>query len=126
VAADAGTGPGTERDVARTEAAASGVGAGLPSLGAGHGRASVARSAPLTDNLTVKSKVHPKYKTEYHVGNWPEYEQALVRRGNVTLSLSAEAMDAWRPATSGRHRPRRLRQRTHEHSGSHRETPHYS
>jgi IS5 family transposase len=50
----------------------------------------------------VKSKVHPKYKTKYHVGNWPEYEQALVRRGDVTLWLSAEAMDAWRPAPSGR------------------------
>ena len=50
----------------------------------------------------MKSKVHPKYKTKYHVGNWPEYEQALVRRGDVTLWLSAEAMDAWRPAPSGR------------------------
>ena len=50
----------------------------------------------------MKSKVHPKYKTKYHVGNWPEYEQALVRRGDVTLWLSADAMDAWRPASSGR------------------------
>ncbi len=56
----------------------------------------------LADNLRVKSKVHPKYKTKYHGGNWPEYEQALVRRGDVTLWLSAEAMDAWRPAPSGR------------------------
>jgi len=35
----------------------------------------------LADNLTVKSKIHPKYKTKYHVGNWPAYERALVRRG---------------------------------------------
>ena len=62
----------------------------------------LARSTPLADNLTVKSKVHPKYKTKYHVGNWPEYERTLVRRGDVTLWLSAEAMDAWRPAPSGR------------------------
>ena len=62
----------------------------------------LARSTLLADNLRVKSKVHPKYKTKYHVGNWPEYEQALVRRGDVTLWLSAEAMDAWRPAPSGR------------------------
>ena len=54
----------------------------------------LARSTLLADNLRVKSKVHPKYKTKYHVGNWPEYEQALVRRGDVTLWLSAEAMDA--------------------------------
>ena len=62
----------------------------------------LARSTLLADNLRVKSKVHPKYKTKYHGGNWPEYEQALVRRGDVTLWLSAEAMDAWRPAPSGR------------------------
>ena len=64
--------------------------------------APVAKSAPLADNLMVQSKIHPKYKTKYHVGNWPEYEQALVRRGDVTLWLSPEAMDAWRPAPSGR------------------------
>ena len=50
----------------------------------------------------MKSKVHPKYKTKYHVGNWPEYERALVRRGDLTLWLSADAMDAWRAAPSGR------------------------
>ncbi len=44
----------------------------------------LARSTLLADNLRVKSKVHPKYKTKYHGGNWPEYEQALVRRGDVT------------------------------------------
>ena len=55
----------------------------------------------MADNLTVKSKVHPKYKTKYNVGNWPEYEQALVWRGDVTLWLSADAMDAWRPVPSG-------------------------
>ena len=62
----------------------------------------LARSTLLADNLRVKSKVHPKYKTKYHVGNWPEYEPALVRRGDVTLWRSAEAMDAWRPAAAGR------------------------
>ena len=29
----------------------------------------------------MKSRVHPKYKTKYDVGNWPKYERALVRRG---------------------------------------------
>ena len=33
----------------------------------------------------MKSRVHPKYKTKYRVENWPEYDQALVRRGDVTL-----------------------------------------
>ena len=50
----------------------------------------------------MNSRVHPKYKTKYHVGNWPEYERALVRRGDVTVWLSADAIDAWRPAPSGR------------------------
>lgn len=50
----------------------------------------------------MKSKVHPKYKTKYRVGNWREYERALARRGDVTLWLSADAMVAWRAPPSGR------------------------
>ena len=50
----------------------------------------------------MKSRVHPKYKTKYRVGNWPEYERALVQRGDVTLWLSVDAIDAWKPAPSGR------------------------
>ena len=50
----------------------------------------------------MKSRVHPKYKTEYRVGNWREYERALIQRGDVTLWLSADATDAWTPSPSGR------------------------
>ena len=50
----------------------------------------------------MRSKVHPQYKTKYRVGNWSAYEQALVQRGDVTLWLSADATDAWRPSPSGR------------------------
>ena len=50
----------------------------------------------------MKSRVHPKYKTKYCVANWPEHERALVQRGDVTLWLSADAIDAWKPAPSGR------------------------
>ena len=49
----------------------------------------------------MKSRVHPKYKTKYRVGNWPEYERALVRRGDLTLWISADATNVWRPAPSG-------------------------
>ncbi len=49
----------------------------------------------------MNSRVHPKYKTKYRVGNWAKYEQALVRRGDITLWLSADAMEAWSPAPSG-------------------------
>ena len=50
----------------------------------------------------MKSKVHPTYKTKYRVANWPAYNQALVRRGDVTVWLSAEAIAAWTPGRSGR------------------------
>ena len=33
----------------------------------------------------MQSKVHPTYKTKYCVANWPAYNQALVRRGDVTV-----------------------------------------
>ncbi len=49
----------------------------------------------------MKSRVHPKYKTKYRVGKWRAYERALVQRGDVTLWLSADARDAWRPSPSG-------------------------
>ena len=50
----------------------------------------------------MKSKVHPTYKTKYRVANWPAYNQALVRRGDVTVWVSAEAIAAWTPGRSGR------------------------
>ncbi len=40
----------------------------------------------------MKSKVHPTYKTKYRVANCPAYNQALVRRGDVTLWLAPEAI----------------------------------
>jgi IS5 family transposase len=49
----------------------------------------------------MKSKVHPAYKTKYRVANWPAYEHALVRRGDVTLWLAPEAITAWEPGQSG-------------------------
>ena len=50
----------------------------------------------------MKSRVHPKYKTKYRVGNWAEYDRALVQRGGITLWISSDAADAWSPAPSGR------------------------
>ena len=50
----------------------------------------------------MKSKVHPRYKTKYRVANWPAYNQALVRRGDVTVWVSSEAIAAWTPRRSGR------------------------
>ena len=39
-------------------------------------------------NQDMKSRVHPKYKTKYHVRNWAVYERALVCRRDVTVWLS--------------------------------------
>ena len=50
----------------------------------------------------MQSKVHPTYKTKCRVANWPAYNEALVRRGDVTLWLSSEAIAAWTPRRSGR------------------------
>ena len=50
----------------------------------------------------MKSKVHPTYKTKYRVANWPAYNRALVRRGDVTVWVSSEAIAAWTPRRSGR------------------------
>ena len=49
----------------------------------------------------MQSKVHPTYKTKYRVANWPAYNQALVRRGDVTVWLTSEAIAAWTPGRSG-------------------------
>ena len=49
----------------------------------------------------MKSRVHSTYKTKYHVANWASYDRALVRRGDVTVWLSPEAIAAWKPARSG-------------------------
>ena len=40
------------------------------------------------------SRVDRKYKTKYRIRNWCDYERALRSRGDVTISLSAEAIAA--------------------------------
>ena len=50
----------------------------------------------------MKSRVHPKYKTKYRVGNWSEYDRSLVQRGNLTLWLSPDAIARWNAQPSGR------------------------
>ena len=36
-----------------------------------------------------------KKKTQYRVRNWAEYNAALVNRGNLTLWVDEEALQAW-------------------------------
>ena len=46
-------------------------------------------------DLDMKSSVHPKYTTQYHVGNWPAYDRALVQRGDITVWLAPDAIATW-------------------------------
>ncbi len=50
----------------------------------------------------MKSRIHPSYKTRYRVTNWASYDRALVRRGDITLWISEDAIASWRPAPTGR------------------------
>ena len=49
----------------------------------------------------MKSRVHPTYKTKYHVQNWAAYDRALVCRGDITIWLSPAAIAAWEPDGAG-------------------------
>jgi len=49
-----------------------------------------------------KRKRHPKYKTSYRVLNWPGYEKSLRDRGDVTVWMSPEAIEAWTPENTGK------------------------
>ena len=51
---------------------------------------------------TKRSRVYPKYKTQYRVANWPDYDRSLIQRGNLTLWLSPDAVARWNARSSGR------------------------
>ncbi len=50
----------------------------------------------------MKSRIHPNYKTKYHVTNWAEYERGLVQRGDLTVWLSNDAINTWRAQPTGK------------------------
>jgi hypothetical protein len=45
---------------------------------------------------------HPKYKLAYRVKNWHQYDQSLRDRGDITLWLSQDTIDAWTPPQTGK------------------------
>ena len=59
----------------------------------------------------TKSRVTPKYKTNYRVKNWPTYEAALRKRGEITFWFDEDAIDAWNAPPNGRPGGRRKRGR---------------
>ncbi|NCG19167.1 MAG: hypothetical protein GWP91_09155 [Rhodobacterales bacterium] len=51
--------------------------------------------------MSKRSKVHPTYKTKYRFTNWPEYDRALVRCGDLTIWFTPAALRAWTPLPTG-------------------------
>ena len=49
-----------------------------------------------------KRRQYKHTKSRYRVKNWGEYEAGLRRRGDLTVWLSDEALDAWRATPSGK------------------------
>jgi Transposase DDE domain len=49
-----------------------------------------------------ESRRHKFPKARYRVTNWPEYDGALVRRGELTLWVTEEAVAAWRAPATGK------------------------
>ena len=49
-----------------------------------------------------KRRQYKYAKSRYRVKNWGEYEAGLRRRGDLTVWLSDEALDAWRAPPSGK------------------------
>jgi DDE family transposase len=45
---------------------------------------------------------YPKYKTAYRVKNWCEYDKSLRNRGDITLWISQDAIEAWTPPQTGK------------------------
>jgi hypothetical protein len=45
---------------------------------------------------------HPTYETAYRVKSWHAYDQSLRDRGDITLWLSQDAIDAWIPPQTGK------------------------
>ncbi|SVE15427.1 uncharacterized protein METZ01_LOCUS468281 [marine metagenome] len=55
----------------------------------------------------MQSPKRPQYKyakSRYRVRNWGEYETGLRRRGDLTVWLSKEGLDAWRAPPCGQRR----------------------
>ncbi len=49
-----------------------------------------------------KRRQYKHTKSRYQVKNWGEYEAGLRKRGDLTVWLSDEALDAWRAPPSGK------------------------
>jgi hypothetical protein len=49
-----------------------------------------------------EARRHKIPRAKYKVTNWPEYDAALVRRGNLTVWVTDEAIAAWHAPATGK------------------------
>jgi hypothetical protein len=52
-----------------------------------------------------ENRRHKFTKPKYKVTNWPEYNDALRRRGDLTIWFTEAAINQWRPAKTGARGP---------------------
>jgi hypothetical protein len=48
-----------------------------------------------------ENRRHKFTKPKYKVTNWPEYNDALRRRSDITIWFTKEAIDGWHPVKTG-------------------------
>ena len=54
-------------------------------------------------NQPARCLTPEKEKAKYRVTNWTAYDEALVKRGNVTLWFAEEVLvEQWKPAATGK------------------------
>jgi hypothetical protein len=51
-----------------------------------------------------EARRHRIPRARYKAFNWPEYDRALQRRGNLTVWVTPEALAAWQPPCTGKPR----------------------
>ena len=49
-----------------------------------------------------EARRHKIPKAKYKVTNWPDYDDALVRRGSLTVWVTEEAIAAWHAPATGK------------------------
>ena len=42
-------------------------------------------------------------EAKYRIRNWKDYNRSLVKRGNITVWFSADAINKWHAAPTGKH-----------------------
>ncbi len=49
-----------------------------------------------------RARRNPRYKTQYRVDNWPEYEASLRRRGDISFWVDEAVIQAWTPSKTSK------------------------